>query len=147
MFGVVQNDDDVLDENVQTYAETLSDVCLGVVTIRDFSFFLKRKPHLGLPLLCLKRAKMPNILNRVHNTFSYTNKNNENWNSHLYKMASNILIKNKTPDKLQFNRLTNIAFRCESSRLALFLHNLADTPDNNGVVLVSTSIKKNVSQD
>ena len=98
LFGVVQNDDDVLNENVQTYAETLSDVCLGVVTIRDFSFFLKRKPHLGLPLLCLKRAKMPNVLNRVHNTFSYVSKNSENWNSHSYKRASNILIKNKTPD-------------------------------------------------
>ena len=146
LFGVVQNDDDVLDENVLTYAETLSDVCLGVVTIRDFSFFLKRKPHLGLPLLGLKRAKMPNVLNRVHSTFSYASKNSENWKPHSYKLASNILIKNKTPDILQFNRLANIAFRCESSRLALFLHNLADTPKRNGDVLVPRLSKKHISR-
>ena len=146
LFGVVQNDDDVLDENVQTYAETLSDVCLGVVTIRDFSFFLKRKPHLGLPLLCSKRAKIPKLFSNVHNTFSYASKNSENWNSHSYKRASNILIKNKTPDKLQFNRLTNIAFRCESSRFALLLHNLADTPEKNGVVLVPRLSKKRISR-
>lgn len=146
LFGVVQNDDAVLEENVQTYAETLSDVCLGVVTIRDFSFFLKRKPHLGLPLLCLKRTKMPNVLNRVHSTFSYASKNSENWNPHSYKLATNILIKNKTPGNLQFNRLTNIAFRCESSRFALLLHNLADTPDNSGVVLVPRLSKKRISR-
>ncbi len=146
IFGVVPTDDNVLDESVQAYAETLSDVCLGVVTIRDFSFFLKRKPHLGLPLLGLKRAKMPNVLNRVHSTFSYASKNSENWKPHSYKLASNILIKNKTPDILQFNRLTNIAFRCESSRLALFLHNLADTPKRNGDVLVPRLSKKRISR-
>ena len=147
IFGVVPtDDDDVLDENVQTYSETLSDVCLGVVTIRDFSFFLKRKPHLGLPLLCLKRAKIPNVLNRFHSTFSHASKNNENWNSHSNKLTANILIKNKTPDKLQFNRLTNIAFRCESSRFALLLHNLADTPESNGDVLVPRLSKKRISR-
>ncbi len=146
IFGVIPTDDNVLDENVQTYSETLSDVCLGVVTIRDFSFFLKRKPHLGLPLLCLKRAKMPNVLNRVHNTFSYASKNSEKWNPHSYKLATNILIKNKTPDNLQFNRLTNIAFRCASSRFALLLHNLADTPESNGDVLVPRLSKKRISR-
>lgn len=146
LFGVVQKDDDVLDENVQTYTETLSDVCLGVVTIRDFSFFLKRKPHLGLPLLCLKRVKMPNVYSKVHSTFSYASKNSENWNPHSYKLATNILIKNKTPDNLQFNRLTNIAFRSESSRFALLLHNLADTPDSKGIILTPRISKKRISR-
>ncbi len=147
MFGFVPSDDSILGENIPCYAETLSDVCLGVVTIRDFSFFLKRKPHVGLPLLYLKRAKTPHVFRKVHNTFSYGSKNNENWHTHLYKQpASNILRKNKTPDTLKFNRFTNIAFRCASSRFALLLHNLADTPDSKGVVLVPRLSKKRISR-
>ena len=154
IFGVVQNDDcrggvspTARRMNGETpllssYAETLSDVCLGVVTIRDFSFFLKRKPHLGLPLLCLKRPKTPQVFSKVHSTFSYVNRNNENW----YSGASNILKKNKTPDTLKFNRFTNIAFRYASSRLALLLHNLSETPDSKGVVLVPRLSKKRISR-
>lgn len=142
MFGVAPSDDSVLDENNPCYAETLSDVCLGVVTIRDFSFFLKRKPHLGLPLLCLKRPKIPPVFNKVHSTFSYVSKNNENW----YSGASNIIKKNKTPDTLRFNRFSNIAFRCASSRLALLLHNLSETPDSQGIILVPRLSKKRISR-
>ncbi len=162
ILGIVQNDDcrggvssTARRMNGETpllpsYAETLSDVILGVVTIRDFSFFLKRKPHLGLPLLYLKRAKIPHVFSKVHNTISYGNpvyrKGSENWHSHLDKLASNILKKNKTPDSLRFNRFTNIAFRCVSSRLALLLHNLSETPDSKGVVLVPRLSKKRISR-
>ena len=154
IFGIVQYDDcrggvspTARKMNGETpllssYAETLSDVILGVVTIRDFSFFLKRKPHLGLPLLYLKRTKMPHVLRKVHSTFSYVNRNNENW----YSGASNIIKKNKTPDTLRFNRFSNIAFRCASSRFALLLHNLADTPDSKGIILVPRLSKKRISR-
>lgn len=152
MFGVVPNDGGGVSPTARrmngetpllsSYAETLSDVILGVVTIRDFSFFLKRKPHLGLPLLCLKRTKMPHVFYRVHSTFSYVNRNNENW----YSGASNILKKNKTTDNLRFNRFSNIAFRCASSRFALLLHNLSETPDSKGVVLVPRLSKKRISR-
>ena len=152
IFGVVPNDANIsksiLDENNPCYAETLSDVCLGVVTIRDFSFFLKRKPHVGLPLplLYLKRAKMPHVFSKVHSTFSYGSKKNGNWHPHSYKLASNILRKNKTPDTLRFNRLTNIVFRCASSRFALLLHNLAGIPDSKGIILTPRLSKKRISR-
>ena len=113
LFGVVQNDADVLDENVQTYAETLSDVCLGVVTIRDFAFFLKRKPHLALP----SKSRMPNMFRKVRNVYpSIKGKDKQ-----LPVGSSNIFKLNKNPDKLSKNPLSNIAFQCASSRLALFV--------------------------
>ena len=137
IFGVVTNDG-VLDENVETYAVTLSDVCLGVVTIRDFSFFLKRKPHLALSL---KRRK-PDVLRKTKNSDSSKKKKNKNW--HI--STSNILEIKPTPDKLRTNSLCNIAFRCVSSRLALLLQNTAETPDSKGTVLVPRLSIKRISR-
>ena len=138
LFGVIQNDDDVLHENVQTYAETLSDVCLGVVTIRDFAFFLKRKPHLALPL----KRKMSNVFSKAKSTYSSVKKINEN----LRVGSSNILELNTKPDKLRTNPLRNIAFHCVSSRLALLLQNLAETPNRKGIVLVPRLSIKRISR-
>ncbi len=138
LFGVVQNDDDVLHENVQTYAETLSDVCLGVVTIRDFAFFLKRKPHLALPL----KRKMPNVFSKAKSTYSSVKKINEN----LRAGSSNILELNTKPDKLRTNPFRNIAFHCASSRLALLLQNIAETPGRKGIVLVPRLSIKRISR-
>ena len=137
IFGVIPNDDSTLDENTPSFAETLSDVRIGVVAIRDFSFFLKRKPHLVLPL----KRKISDVFRKVNNTFSYANKNNGNW----YFGSSDILEINTKPDILKSNAFSNVAFRCASSRLALLLHNLADTPDSKGVVLVPRLSTKRIS--
>lgn len=138
LFGVVQNDDDVLDENGQTYAETLSDVCLGVVTIRNFAFFLKRKPHLVLP----SKSRMPNMFRKVRNAYPSIKVKDKQWSV----SSSNMFKLNKNPDKLSKNPLSNIAFHCASSRLALLLQNIAETPDRKGVVLVPRLSKKRISR-
>lgn len=138
LFGVVQNNDDVLDENVQTYTETLSTVCLGVVTIRDFAFFLKRKPHLVLP----SKSRMPNMFRKVRNVYPSFKGKDKQWSDG----SSNIFKLNKNPDKLSKNSLSNIAFYCASSRLALLLQNIAETPDRKGVVLVPRLSKKRISR-
>ena len=137
MFGVVPNDG-VLDENVETYAVTLSDVCLGVVTIRDFSFFLKRKPHLALP----SKWRMPNVLRNAKNAYSSVKEKSGNW----HNGTSNILEIKTTPDKLRTNSLCNIAFRYVSSRFALLLQNAAETPDRKGTVLVPRLSIKRISR-
>ena len=138
LFGVVQNDDDVLDENVQTYAETLSDVCLGVVKIRDFAYFLKRKPHLGLP----SKSRMQNMFRKVRNAFPSIRGKDKQW----HVGSSNIFKLNRNPDKLSKNPLSNIAFHCASSRLALLLQNIAETPDRKGAVLVPRLSTKRISR-
>ena len=53
LFGVFADDENLLNESTGplTYAECLTEVCVGIASRRDFSFFLKRKPHLTLPLL------------------------------------------------------------------------------------------------
>lgn len=137
IFGIVSNDKSILDEDLSSFTETLSEVCLGVVTIRDFSYFLKRKPHLILPI----KRRVPNFFKKVNDTFTTANNKNENW----HYGASNILIRNTKADKLQANSFGNIAFRTASSRLALLLQNHTDTPDGNGVVLVSRLSKKRIS--
>jgi len=143
IFGVVSVDEGFLNENQSTFAETLTEVHLGIVTIRDFSFFLKRKPHLALPLQRRRQVGFSNMLETSNNPFfiRYKNKKQEwQFGSH------NILNKNTTPDCKRANAFGNIIFRSTSSRLALLLHNLALTADKNGVVCVPRLSTKRMSK-
>ncbi len=132
IFGVISEDKGILSENQSTFAETLTEVCIGIVKIRNFLFFLKRKPHLALPLPRRRQIDFSNVFRISTNPFlGYRNKKEEGQlNSH------NILKTSAVPDCKRANLFGNIMFRCAASRLALLLQNLALPPDRNGVVFV-----------
>lgn len=143
IFGVIPENAESLDENESTFAETLTEVHLGIVTIRDFSFFLKRKPHLALPLQRRRQVSFSNVLETSNNPFFIRYKNKkQGWQFGSH----NILNKNASPDCKRTNAFGNIMFRSTSSRLALLLHNLALTPDKNGVVCVPRLSTKRMSK-
>ena len=138
ILGVISEDAGILNEN-RTITETLTEVHIGIVTIRDFSFFLKRKPHLALPLPRRRQLDFSNMFGGSTNPFGgYRNKRQEG-QLNLY----NILKTSAAPDCKRANAFGNIMFRCASSRLALLLQNLALTPDSKGIVLATRlSIKR-----
>lgn len=138
MFGVFSNDDKLLRENseVLTFAECLSEVCLGIATIRDFSFFIKRKPHLTLPV------HRQTLLDSIKNTcFKDRRKNQE-----TLMREHNIFKLSKHPDSKDFNAFGNVAFRTVSSRFALLIMNLASVPDNKGFSFVPRLSSKRISR-
>lgn len=136
VFGVFANDDMVLGEDSETisYAECLTEVCLGIATFRDFSFLLKRKPYLTLPLH--RRALLDTFIRNKKR-----NKKNEPQLSY-----HNILNVSKTKECKDFNAFSNIVFRTASSRFALLLLNLATGPDRRGIVLVPRLSPKRFSR-
>ncbi len=145
IFGAVSDDEEVLNGNPNspTFAETLTEVCVGIVTTRNFLFFLKRKPHLALPLQRRIQLGFSNVLGTSNNPFfiGYKNKKQEwHFSSH------NILKRPTTPDRRRTNVFGDIMFRCASSRLALLLQNLASVPNRNGVVFVPRLSTKRMSK-
>ncbi|MCE2399586.1 cyclic nucleotide-binding domain-containing protein [Candidatus Poribacteria bacterium] len=132
IFGVI-SDEGVLNENRTTFAETLTEVWLGTATIRDFSFFLKRKPHLALPLPRRRQLGFSNVFGASTNPFLRYNRNKK---QEEQLNSRSILKTSAAPDCKRANAFRNIMFRSASSCLALLLQNLALTPDRNGVVFV-----------
>lgn len=142
IFGVIPEKGSILDGNLSTFAETLTEVCVGVVTIRDFSFFVKRKPHLALPLQRRTQFGIPNVLRTANNPFSGTYQKKGNWQYSTH----DILKRSAVPDSKRTNLLSNIAFRSASSRLALLLQNLALVADRKGVVFLPRLSTKRISK-
>lgn len=139
IFGIISEDAEISDQNRATFAETLTEVCIGIVANRNFAFFLKRKPHLTLPLPRNRQPGFSNVFGISTNSFlEYRNKKQTGrLNSH------NILKTSVVPNCKRANLFRNIMFRCTSSRLALLLQNLALVPDSKGIVLVPhLSIKR-----
>ncbi|MCY4401303.1 MAG: Crp/Fnr family transcriptional regulator [Candidatus Poribacteria bacterium] len=138
IFGVVPDDEEFwkVDAEPIAFAETLTEVCIGVVTIRDFSFFLKRKPHLMLPM-----RRRTRLGTRYASFFGYENRLRKGQLS-----SRNILKRTTVPDNTHANALSNIAFRTVSSRLALLILNIASVSDKNGNVFVHRVSIKRISK-
>ena len=117
IFGAVQWEDDKADPNVT--AETLSDVVVGIVNVKNFQYFLKRKPHLEMP--------SPNTFSRFIQRLLHS------WISRFTAKLKNfnpVIARSKSRSELT-NPFLNIAFRNSASRLALLLQNHADAPKHN----------------
>jgi len=117
IFGAVQWEEDKAHPNV--IAETLTETVVGVVTVQNFQFFLKRKPHLAMP--------PPKTFGWFIKRFLYS------WISRLPTKLRNFnpVISRSKPRAEETNLLLNIAFRSSASRLALLLQNYADAPEYN----------------
>lgn len=123
--------------NSLTSIVALTEVCVGFVSIRDFMFFLKRKPHLVLPPKHKIYRRLSILLSRWLPLFS---------GYRSTKHGDNILIQNSVPDIRRYNALSNLTFRSEASRLAFLLQKLVTTPDFNGIVRVPRLSKKRISK-
>ena len=137
IFGAVSVEDDLeADSDTHSYAECLTEVCLGIVRVRDFSFFLKRKPHLAMPF---NRKSLYERINLAK--LKYGNKVRElQFGSHNMLRTATILGCEQT------NAFNNITFRSASSRYALLLLNLSLTPDKSGSVFVPRLSTKRISR-
>ena len=110
IFGAVQWEESEAHRNVT--AEVLTEATIGVVSAKNFQFFLKRKPHLAMP---------------PQGTLSGLVKRYLNWNSEKSGNLNLVTSCRKSRSRMT-NPLLNIAFRSPASRLALLLQNCADAP-------------------
>lgn len=115
MFGAVAWEADEGLPNVA--AEAITEGIIGVVSVRNFMFFLKRKPHLAMPM----RGQGGRFIARLLKRFPL----------HVERRdfpASGP----RHPERV--NKLSNVAFRSAASRLALLLQNYATPPLPDGTV-------------
>ena len=149
IFGAVAWDENAALPNVT--AETLTEAVIGTVTVRNFLFFLKRKPHLAMPIpKRLSRFIPPRFFpqpNAVRNFLSPP---------HTARKTSATLkgtcprFARITTVKEQRNRLKNpfgnIAFRCPASRLALLIQNLAELSMRDGTTVGRSAQVSNIAK-
>lgn len=110
-FGAVGWENDQAHPNVT--AETLTEAVVGVVPVKNFQYFLKRKPHLVMP----PQKTLGNLIRR-----------HLRWGSEKSGYF-NIVTACQKPRRGMTNPFLNIAFRSPASRLALLLQNCADAPE------------------
>ena len=110
IFGAIQWEESEAHRNVT--AEVLTEATVGVISAKNFQFFLKRKPHLAMP---------------PQKTFGGFVKRYLNWSSGKSGNL-NLVTSCRKPRPRMTNPLLNIVFRSPASRLALLLQNCADTP-------------------
>ena len=121
IFGAVQWKDDNTHPNVT--AETLTEVVVGIVNVKNFQFFLKRKPHLAMP----PPKTLGRLLKRyLHAWISWMLTKRRNFNPVTSRSKSR-------PEPT--NLLLNIAFRSPASRLALLLQSYTDAPMQNETLM------------
>lgn len=125
------------DNNPLISIETLTEVCVGIISIRDFLFFLKRKPHLLL-------YSTPKFYRKIHVILSITLSLFSGKRS--TQPVYNILKRNSVPDIRRNNPLSNLTFRSESSRLAFLLQYLASSQETNGIIRVPRLSTKRISK-
>ena len=131
MFGAVEWDENEAHRKIT--AETLTEVVIGIVSAKNFQFFLKRKIHLAAPfkrpLLQRIRCAIDAILCRLK--VSETLKSKSTFNKKTE--AVNLLDTSPKSRPGTTNPFQNIAFRSPASRFALLLQNYADMPKRNPI--------------
>lgn len=133
LFGAVAWDANAAHPNVT--AETLTAAVIGMVTVRNFLFFLKRKPHLAMPirrtLSGFIPAKFSAQSNFVKNfLYSLQSVRKTLGTPSSPRVFQNINSGNQKQNAMK-NPFGNIVFRCPASRLAHLIQNLAELPTPN----------------
>ena len=129
ILGAIKWDDNEASRNVT--AETLTEVVIGIVSAKNFQFFLKRKPHLAMPFKRPLLQRIRSAIDAVRCRLRISDIAKSKWVS---TKASNAIDLTKIRGQSRSgttNPFPNIAFRCPASRLALLLHNYADAPTRN----------------
>ena len=139
IFGAIEWDDNEAHRNIA--AEVLTEAVVGIVSAKNFQFFLKRKMHLAMPF---KRPLHQRILSAIEASVIRRLDGASKWTpietsgtlfvTQLLHLR-NVLSIRRTPRRKQrdktTNPFTNVAFRSPESRLALLLRNYADAPNRN----------------
>jgi len=139
ILGAVKWDDNAAHRNIT--AETLTEVVIGIVSAKNFQFFLKRKPHLAMPFKRPLLQRIRSVIDAVRCRLRIPDIAKSKWAS---AKASNAIDLTKIRGQSRSgttNPFPNIAFRCPASRLALLLHNYADAPTQIFTIIGPTTIR------
>ena len=109
-FGAVRWEHNDAHPNVT--AETLTEAIVGVVSVQNFQYFLKRKPHLAMP----PQRTLGSLIKRH---LRWRSTESENYN---------LVTACRKPRRGMTNPFLNIAFRSPASRLAFLLQKCAEAP-------------------
>ena len=115
-FGAVRWEDNDAHPNVT--AEVLTEAIVGIVSAKNFHYFLKRKPHLSMP----PRRTFGGLIKKY---LPWCSTESEN---------VNLLTSPRKSRRRMTNPFLNIVFRSPASRLALLLQNCADASKRGGTM-------------
>jgi CRP-like cAMP-binding protein len=116
-FGAVNWENN--DAHLNVTAEALTETVVGVVPVKNFQYFLKRKPHLAMP-------PQRTLGSLIKKHLRWRSAESENYN---------LVTSCQKPRQGMTNPFLNIAFRSPASRLALLLQNCAETPERGGTTI------------
>ena len=127
MFGAGAWEED--DGIPRVTAETITEAVVGIVSVPNFLFFLKRKPHLAMPM----RNPFNQFTRRLR---QFAQRLIRRWKPvHAACFSQHVGRGKPIPRRPEItNNLTNIAFRSSASRLALLLQTHAMPPLPDGTV-------------
>ena len=126
IFGAVEWDDNEAHRNIT--AETLTEVVIGMVSAKNFQFFLKRKTHLAIPFKRPLLQRIRSAVDAVRGRLGISDIAKSKWASAKASNAIDLTKTRKPSRSGTTNPFPNIAFRSPASRLALLLRNYADAP-------------------
>ncbi len=129
MFGAVEWNENEASRKIT--AETLTEAVVGIISAKNFQFFLKRKMHLSAPFKRPLHQRIRCAINAVICRLKVFKTLKPKSTSNKTTEAINLLhTAPKSRDEMT-NPFSNIAFRSPVSRLALLLQNYADAPNQN----------------
>ena len=126
IFGAVEWNDNEAHRNIT--AETLTEAVIGIVSAKNFQFFLKRKTHLAMPFKRPLLQRIRSAIDAVRCRLRISDVAKSKWASAKASNAVDLTKTRKQSRSGTANPLPNIAFRSPASRLALLLQNYADAP-------------------
>ncbi len=146
IFGAIEWNDNETQRNIT--ADTLTEAVIGIVSAKNFQYFLKRKMHLAMPFKRPLRQRVMSAIDTAIRRFDSTSK----WTpietsgttlATQLRRLRNALSKWMTPRRKRrdettnppsYLRMSNVAFRSPESRLAFLLRNYADAPRRNRTI-------------
>ena len=137
ILGAVKWDDNEASRNVT--AETLTEVVVGIVSAKNFQFFLKRKTHLAMPFKRPLLQRIRSVIDAVKCRLRISDIAKSKWASAKASNAIDLTMLREKPRHGTTNPFPNIAFRSPASRLALVLQNYANAPKRNRTTIGSGS--------
>ena len=129
MFGAVEWDENEASRKIT--AETLTETVVGIISAKNFQFFLKRKTHLSAPFKRPLYQRIRCAINAVICKLKVSETSKSELTSNKTTEAINLLHIDPKSRAEMTNPFTNIAFRSPASRLALLLQNYVDAPNQN----------------
>ena len=131
MFGAVEWDENEASRKVS--AETLTEAVIGIISAKNFQFFLKRKMHLSAPFKRPLYQRIRCAIKAVLCRLKVSETSKSKLTSNKTTEVINLLHTDSKSRGEMTNLFSNIAFRSPASRLALLLQNYADAPKQNPI--------------